>query len=135
MPLFTAPDVIQAINSVKLTLPGAKLVEVFTEFPADANRISEGIYVARVYQADRTKAQNGITPGGHTYWIKDRVEMYLVTQQVNPYVVDLLGIFPVLIDNDLFNGYFLREHTIEQQYVNNSERYKIIFDLTRLQII
>lgn len=135
MPLFTTTDVISALNSAKSSTTGTNLVEVFTEFPSDVNKISEGIYVARVYQAERLKASNGITPGGHVYWIKDRVEMYLVSQQVNKFLDNLLAIFPTALDNDLFGGYFLREHTIEQQYVNNSERYKIIFDLTRLQTI
>jgi hypothetical protein len=135
MPLFTASDVITAINSAKVSTTGTNLVETFTEFPSDQNRISEGVYVARVYQADRTKSTNGILQGGHVYWIKDRVEMYLVTQQVNPFVTNLLGIFQTLIDDALFQDYFLREHTIEQQYVNNSERYKVVFDLTRLQVI
>lgn len=135
MPLFTAPDVISAINSAKSASTGTSLVETFTEFPADVNKISEGIYVARVYQADRVIHSQGISSGGHVYWIKDRIEMYLVTQQVNPFVVNLLGLFPTLLDADLFSGYFQREHTIEQQYVMNSERYKIVFDLTRLQII
>jgi hypothetical protein len=135
MPLFTASDVITAINSAKVSTTGTNLVETFTEFPSDQNKISEGVYVARVYQADRVKSTNGILPGGHVYWIKDRVEMYLVTQQVNPFVTNLLGIFQTLIDDALFQDYFLREHTIEQQYVNNSERYKVVFDLTRLQTI
>jgi len=135
MPLFTTSDVISAINSAKTISTGTSLVETFTEFPSNQSKISEGIYVARIYQADRVKNQNGILPGAHTYNIKDRVEMYLITQQVNPQVSDLLGIFTTLIDNDLFSGYFLREHTIQQQYVNNSERYRVIFDLTRLQTI
>jgi len=135
MPLFTTTDVIGAINTAKSATTGTNLVETFTEFPSDQNKISEGIYVARVYQADRIIHTNGILPSGHIYWIKDRVEMYVVTQQVNTFVNNLLSIFPTLIDADLFSGYFQREHTIEQQYVNNSERYKIIFDLTRLQII
>ena len=135
MPLFTATDVIGAINSAKSVTTGTYLVETFTEFPADVGKISEGIYVARIYQADRVKSTNGILPGGHVYWIKDRVEMYLVSQQVNPFVTNLLGLFTTLIDDALFEDYFLREHTIEQQYMMNSERYKIIFDLTRLQII
>jgi len=135
MPLFTASDVIASINTAKAATTGTSLVETFTEFPSDQNKISEGIYVARVYQADRMKSTNGILPGGHVYWIKDRVEMYLVTQQVNPFVTNLLGIFQTLIDDGIFQGYFLREHTIEQQYVMNSERYKVIFDLTRLQTI
>jgi len=135
MPLFTATDVISLINSAKTATTGTNLVEVFTEFPSNQNKVSEGIYVARVYQADRIIHSNGILAGGHIYYIKDRVEMYLVTQQVNTFVNNLLGIFPTLLDADLFSGYFVREHTIEQQYVNNSERYKIVFDLTRLQTI
>ena len=57
MPLFTATNVITALNSVKAVSTGTKLVEVFTEFPSDVNKISEGIYVARVYQADRIKTK------------------------------------------------------------------------------
>jgi hypothetical protein len=135
MPLFTQADVRGAILTVSTTTTGLSTVEVFTEFPSDLNKISEGIYVARVYQADRVISTNGITPGGHVYQIKDRIEMYVITQQVNPFVEGLLALFPTLVDNSLFSGYYLREHTIEQQYVNNSERYKIVFDLTRLQII
>ena len=135
MPLFTQAQVVSAIYSVSTGTTGLSTLEVFTEFPADVNKISEGIYVARVYQADRLIAQNGLTAGGHTYYIKDRIEMYVITQQVNPFVDGLLALFPPLLDNDLFQGYHLREHTIEQQYVKNSERYKIVFDLTRLQLI
>ena len=135
MPLFTATDVISLINTTKQATTGTYLVEVFTEFPSNENKISEGIYVARVYQEERIIHNNGILPGGHIYYIKDRVEMYLVTQQVNTFVNNLLGIFPTILDSSLFSGYFIREHTIEQQYVNNSERYKIVFDLTRLQTI
>ena len=91
--------------------------------------------MARIYQADRTIHTQGLNTGAHTYYVKDRVEMYLVTQQVNPFVNNLLGIFQTLIDNSLFSGYFQREMTIEQQYVNNSERYKVVFDLTQLQLI
>ena len=135
MPLFTASDVITAINSAKAATTGTSLVETFTEFPSDQNKISEGIYVARVYQADRIIHTQGLNSGAHTYYIKDRVEMYLVSQQVNPFVTNLLGIFQTLIDDGIFSGYFQREHTIEQQYVMNSERYKVVFDLTRLQLI
>ena len=112
-------------------------MEVFTEFPSDVNKISEGIYVARIYQADRIIHSNGILAGGHIYWVKDRVEMYVVSQQVNSFVDNLLSLIVGVLDNDLFvsAGYFQREHVIEQQYVNNSERYKIVFDLTRLQTI
>jgi hypothetical protein len=135
MPLFTATDVISAINSAKVSTTGTNLVEVFTEFPSNVNKISEGIYVARVYQADRIIHSNGILAGGHIYWIKDRVEMYVVSQQVNPFVDTILNLLTGLIDSGLFQAYFQREHTIEQQYVNNSERYKVVFDLTRLQTI
>lgn len=135
MPLFTTADVQAALVTLKNATTGTNLVEVFTEFPADQNIISEGIYVARTYQADRVKSNNGIGPGGHVYFIKDRVEMYVITQQINKFADTILGLFPMLIDNSLFAGYHLREHSINQIYVNNSERYQIIFDLTRLQLI
>ena len=79
MPLFTATDVISVLNSVKSTTTGTSLVEVFTEFPSDENKISEGIYVSRVYEAERNIHTQGINPGGKIYYVKDRVEMYLVT--------------------------------------------------------
>jgi hypothetical protein len=137
MPLFTQQQVQQTLSTYLLANPGTQYIEVFFNFPSNENVISEGIYVAEVYQADRMKNSNGIQPGGHIYTIKDRVEMYIVTQQDNPFVETLLGIFPQFIDDNLFssNGYFLREHTIQQQYVKNSQRYRITFDLSRLQII
>jgi hypothetical protein len=135
MPLFTTPQVQSGLKALTTGTTGVSSVEVFTEFPADQNKISEGFYVARVYQADRVKSTNGITPGGHVYLITDRIEMYLITQQVNPYVETMLGLFPTFLDDGLFGAYHLREHTIDQQYVNNSERYKIVFDLTRTQVI
>ena len=135
MPLFTQHDVAQGILTVSTTTQGGEYLEVFEGYFANPNTISEGIYVTRVYQAERIIHNNGITPGGHIYWIKDRVEMLLMTSQDNPYVDGLLGIFPTFLDNSLFAGYFQREHTIEQVYANNSERYKIVFDLTRLQLI
>ena len=135
MPLVTSQQVQQALKSVSTATNGGSTLEVFTEFPADENLISEGFYVARVYQADRSKAAMGTGPGGFIYYIKDRIEMYMITQQVNPFVDDLLSIFPTLIDNSIFNGYHIREHSIEQLYVKNSERYRIVFDLTRLQVI
>lgn len=135
MPNFTAQQVINAINTEKALSEGTKLVETFTEFPSDQNKISEGIYVARIYEADRTKISNGILPNGHIYLVTDRVEMYLVTQQVNPFVNNLLALLVALVDNPLFVDYHLREHTVDQVYVNNSERYKVILDLTKTQVI
>jgi hypothetical protein len=135
MPLFTLAQVQSTLTNYLAATTGTTYLEVFTEFPSNENTASEGFYAARAYQADRMKNSNGITPGGHVYTIRDRVEMYIVTQQVNPYVENQLGIFQQFIDDPLFKDYFLREHTIEQQYVKNSERYRIIFNLERLQVI
>jgi hypothetical protein len=137
MPLFTQQQVQSSLSTYVLANPGTQYTEVFFNFPSNENVISEGIYVAEVYQADRMKNSNGITPGGHVYTIKDRIEMYIVTQQDNAFVEDLLGIFPIFIDDALFSGqgYYLREHTIQQQYVKNSQRYRITFDLSRIQVI
>jgi len=137
MPLFTQQDVQSKLSTYLLATTGTNYIEVFFNFPSNENVISEGVYVAEVYQADRMKNSNGITTGGHVYTIKDRIEMYIVTQQDNAFVENLLGIFPQFIDDTLFSsqGYYLREHTIQQQYVNNSQRYRITFDLSRLQVI
>jgi hypothetical protein len=139
-PQITKDDVATAIRNLVLAgdelAPGATL-EVFTNFPSDQNKVSEGIYVATVYQLDRLKNSPGVTTGGWVYSVKDRIEMYLISEQDNPYIVNTLALFDYIIDQPVFtsNGYFLREMTKEQQYVKNSERYRIIFDLTRLQII
>jgi hypothetical protein len=135
MPTFTTNDLTTALTAVVVATTGTNLVEVFTTYPANFQTVSEGFYVSRVYQADRVIHSNGITPGGHVYLIKDRVEMYLITSQDNPFVDNQLGIFVTLLDNALFTAYHLREHTIEQIYAANSERYKVTFDLTRLQVI
>jgi len=137
MPLFTLAQVQSTLTNYVLASDQTNLIEVFYNFPSDENVVTEGIYVAQVYQADRMKNSNGITPGGHVYTIKDRIEMYIVSQQDNPFIEQELAIFPQFIDDPLFvnQGYYLREHTIEQQYVKNSQRYRIIFDLSRLQVI
>jgi len=135
MPLFTMEQARAGVRAVSTTTTGGANLEVFTSYPSNTTLISEGIYVARVYQADRVKNGNGVTPGGHVYNVMDRIEMFLMTSQDNPFTSDLLAIFPAFLDDALFAGYYLREHTIEQVYANNNEHYKIVFDLTRLQII
>jgi hypothetical protein len=135
MPLFTQSDVISKLQAITAVTTGSQYLEVFTSYVANTRLISEGIYVARAYQAERVIHTNGILPGGHIYWIKDKLEMYLMTSQDNPYADASLAIFTALIDDALFQGYFQREHVIEQIYADNSERYKITFDLTRLQLI
>lgn len=135
MPLFTLDQAKAGIRAISTGTTGGAHLEVFNQFLSITTLASEGIYVARVYQADRINHSGGITPGGRVYQIKDKIEMYLMTSQDNPYVDNLLGIFATFIDDSLFSGYFQREHTIEQIYGNNNEQYKIIFDLTRLQLI
>jgi len=135
MPTFTLAQVQNTLSNYLAVTTGTEYLEVFLEFPSNENKISEGVYAARAYQGDRMKNANGITTGGHVYTIKDRLEMYVITQQVNPYVEGLLNIFAVFLDDPIFSDYFLREQTVEQQYVKNSERYRIIFDLSRLQVI
>jgi hypothetical protein len=135
MPLFTLAQVQNTLTNYLAVTTGTQNIQVFTEFPSNENVISEGVYAARAFQADRNINSNGILPGGHVYTIRDRLEMYVITQQVNPYVENELGIFTQFIDDPLFIGYYAREHSIDQQYVNNSERYRVIFDLRRLQVI
>jgi len=137
MPLFTLAEVQSTLTNYVLANEQTNLIEVFHNFPSNENVVTEGIYIAQVYQADRMKNSNGITPGGHVYNIVDRIEMYIVSQQDNPFIEAELALFPQFIDDPLFvnQGYYLREHTIQQQYVKNSQRYRIIFDLTRLQVI
>ena len=135
MPLFTLDQTRNGIRAISTATQGGEYLEVFNQFLSITRLASEGIYVARVYQADRISHSGGITPGGRVYLITDKVEMYLMTSQDNPYVDNLLGIFATFIDSDLFTGYFQREHTIEQIFGNNNEQYKIMFNLTRLQIL
>ena len=135
MPLFTLDQARAGIRAISTGTTGGTHLEVFNQFLSITSLASEGIYVARVYQADRVNHSGGITPGGRVYQIRDKIEMYLMTSQDNPYVANLLDIFVTFIDDPLFSGYFQREYTIEQIYGNNNEQYKIIFDLTRLQTI
>jgi len=135
MPLVTPQQIQSALRSITTATSGGSNLEVFTEFPADQDVVTEGFYVARVYQADRHKQSAGSSLGGWIYLVKDRIEFYMITQQVDPYVDGLLNSFATLIDNSIFQGYHIREFTIEQLYIKNSERYRIIFDLSRLQVI
>ena len=137
MPAFTLAQVQSTLTNYVQATTGTEYIEVFYNFPSNEGLVSEGIYVAQVYQADRMKNSNGLLPGGHIYTLVDRVEMYIISQQDNPYMENQLAIFAKFIDNPLFadRGYYLREHTIQQQYVKNSQRYRIIYDLSRLQVI
>jgi hypothetical protein len=108
-------------------------VEVFTDFPSDEAVISEGIYVARFYQEARRKSFNTMM-GSNLYDVVDRLEMYLVSGQSNSNVDDYLNTLSGFIDDVLFEGYSPREYTVEQVYANSSERYRIIFNLTRQEI-
>lgn len=137
MPAFTLAQVQSTLTNYVQATTGTEYIEVFYNFPSNEGIISEGIYVAQVYQADRMKNSNGLLPGSHVYTLVDRIEMYIVSQQDNPFMENQLAIFTRFIDDPLFrdNGYYLREHTIQQQYVKNSQRYRIIYDLSRLQII
>lgn len=131
---YTSKDVQQALKTIAEGLQATAMMEVFGEYPSDHNVISEGYYVSRVFQAARKKNINGINPGGKVYNATDRIEFLLITNQVNDYVDAQLEVFLTLLDHPLFDEYNLREYTVEQQYVNNSERYKVTFDLSKLQI-
>lgn len=110
-------------------------LEVFTEFPSDEGATSEGIYVARFYQESRAAKILTLGTSGSTYEVVDRLEMYLIQGQLNPHVDEYLDVVSNIIDNEIFVEYFKREYTVEQVYRKNAENYRIIFSLTRLQII
>jgi hypothetical protein len=129
MTFVTAEEVVDALEVVFTE----SQVEVFTEFPSDESTISEGVYVARFYQEQRTKSVLTML-GSNMYDVVDRLEMYLITGQNNPYVDDYLDAISGFIDNTIFEGYSPREYSVEQVYENSSERYRIIFSLTRQQI-
>lgn len=129
-PLLTAEEVADQLAVVFLDSD----VEVFVEFPDDNAPLTEGVYVARFYQESRT--QSTLTfAGQNLYNIVDRLEMYLVSGQSNSYVDDYLGVISGFIDDEIFLGYSPREYTVDQVYENSSERYRIIFSLTRQQTI
>lgn len=133
MPLITTPTVVDALRT---SLSNALLdLEVFTEFPTDEIHTSEGLYVARFYQEDRKAVSVSLETNGSVYNVTDRLEMYLIEGQLNYYVDDFLNTVSEFVDDDIFNGYFKREYTVEQVYRKNNESYRIIFNLTRLQII
>lgn len=129
MTFVTADEVVDAL---KVVFDDSQ-VELFVEFPSDETTISEGVYVARFYQEQRVKSVLTFI-GGNMYDVVDRLEMYLITGQSNPYVDDYLDAISGFIDNAIFEGYSPREYTVEQVYENSSERYRIIFSLTRQQI-
>lgn len=129
MTFVTAEEVIDALEEVFLD----DQVELFVEFPSDETNISEGVYVARFYEEQRTKSVLTML-GGNMYDVVDRLELYLISGQSNPYVDDYLNAISGFIDNTIFSGYSPREYLVEQVYENSSERYRIIFSLTRQHI-
>ena len=133
MPLVTT-DVVQSTLETNLLNAGLDL-EVFIEFPADESQTSEGLYVARLYQEHRQKNSVTLATGGSVYDVIDRLELYLIQGQLNTHMDEFLNIVADFIDNPIYVGYFKREYTVEQLYRKNSECYRIIFSLTRLQVI
>ena len=133
MPL-ASPALIQ--ETLETDISNAMLdLEVFVEFPTDEINTSEGLYVARFYQQDRRIATNSLQTSGATYEVIDRLEMYLIQPQLNPNVDAFLDIFSEFIDDPIFEGYFKREYVVDQLYRKNNESYRIIFSLTRMQIL
>jgi hypothetical protein len=135
MPLTQTSNIATALAQDLLTA-GVDL-EVFTEFPTDEQATSEGIYVARFYQEDRRASNQGVTlaTSGSVYDVVDRLEMYLIQPQLNYNTDTFLNTVSSFIDNQLFVGYYKREYTVEQLYRKNNESYRIIFSLSRLQIL
>jgi hypothetical protein len=133
MPLVQT-DVIASTLAANLYDKGLDL-EVFTEFPTDEESTSEGLYVARFYQEDRKALSITLGTTGSTYNITDRLEMYLIEGQLNYNVDSFLNAISDFVDDAIFVNYFKREYTVEQLYRKNNESYRIIFSLTRLQIL
>lgn len=132
MPLVTTEQIIDALNAL---LVKARLdAEVFSDFPSDEDQTSEGIYVARLYQSDREALVLSMNNRGSAYKIVDTVEMYLIHAQQDPYVDSTLNVFASLIDDTIFKLYSPREYKVEQVFQSSSERYRIIFSLTRHQL-
>jgi len=133
MPLVSPDDVAQTLKN-NFASAGLDL-EVFVEFPADELTTSEGIYVARLYQEDRRAVSITLGTSGSVYDVVDRLEMYLIQPQLNFRLDAYLDSISNFIDDQIFVGYFKREYTVEQLYRKNNESYRIIFSLTRLQIL
>lgn len=132
MPLVTTEQVASKIGDY---LAKNRLdTEVFTDFPSDENVVSEGLYVARLYQSDRVVVEGTIAGPKSLYKITDTIEMYLVYGQQNSTVDKYLNLFAEIIDDEMFKVYSPREYAVEQVFENNSERYRIIFSLTRHQL-
>jgi len=133
MPLVSTDVIAETLQTY---LDEASLtLEVFTEFPSDESTASEGVYVARFYNEARSKSIATLQVSGTTYEVVDRCEIYLIQGQSNPYTDDYLNLLGDFIDDPIFAGYNWREFTEEQLYRDNSESYRIIFNLTRFKII
>ena len=129
MPLVTSELVTETLSEYFAEMQA----EVHHQFPSDEDNVPEGVYVARCYQAERNAAVL-VLGGRNTYDLLDKVELYLLTGQENPYTDDYLNVFAEFIDDAIFAGYSIREYTVEQLYEGNSERYRIILSLTRQEI-
>lgn len=129
MPLVTSELVTETLSEYFAEMQA----EVHHQFPSDEDNVPEGVYVARCYQAERNVAQTAFG-GRNTYDLVDRVELYLLSGQENPYTDDYLNVFAVFIDDAIFLEYTIREYSVDQLYEGNSERYRIILSLTRQEI-
>lgn len=71
---------------------------------------------------------------GSVYKIIDKLEIYLIFGQQNPYLDEYLNVLAVMIDDEVFKEYSPREYVVDQVFQNNSERYRITYSLTRHQL-
>jgi hypothetical protein len=130
MPLVTAEQIIRALRRGI----GNK-VEIFNEFPQDAEVVRNGVYVSDVQTVDRSSNQLGVTPGSNIYDATDSVEIIYVTYQGDVLRDTVIRALQTLVDdNDLLDGYHSRQYTVDEEWNNRAEYKTYTFSLLRMEL-
>jgi hypothetical protein len=130
MPLVTNDQIIAVLRK-KI---GNK-VEIFNEFPQDAEVVRNGVYVSDVQTVDRSSNQLGVTRGSNIYDATDSVEIIYVTYQGDVLRDTVIRALQTLVDdNDLLDGYHSREYAVDEEFNNRAEYKTYTFSLLRMEL-
>jgi hypothetical protein len=137
LPLVTQA---QIVNALMKAIPKTYRIEIFSDFPSDADIVRYGIYVSTVYPTDRSPYQLGIATGGNIYTVQDTIDIIYVSFQDDQHLEEINNIISGLVDytlplanQQLFDGYHERDYVQSVAYGPQSEKFTWQFNLKRLE--
>lgn len=136
-PLVTQAQVVQALLKA---IPKSYRIEIFSDFPSDADIVRYGIYVSSVVPTDRAPYALGVGNGGNIYTVTDTISIVYISYQDDQHFDEVNLIVCNLVDytvppetKQLFDGYHERDYSQAIAYGPQSEKLTWTFQLKRLE--